>query len=48
MNKIQLLGAVLGGIGFGLIAHQGGWEVAVGVLLCIWGNNIVERFREDA
>jgi cytochrome c biogenesis protein CcdA len=48
MNKIQLLGAVLGGVGFALIANQGGWEVAVGVLLCIWGNIVVERFNKDA
>jgi hypothetical protein len=39
MNK-KLLGAALSLTGLGVVLWQGGWILAAGLLVAMWGNNL--------
>lgn len=41
MSCRDVLSTVVGIIGFGLVWHYGGFSVAAGVFLAMWGNNLM-------
>lgn len=42
-KKLGLIGAGLVAIGLGIVVWQGGWILAGGLLLAMWGNNLERR-----
>lgn len=40
-KKIIILISIIGGmIGLGLIINYGNWQIAFGIFICIWANNM--------
>ncbi len=46
MTPTRKFGILVGIIGFGVIIYFGGWMLAVGIFIVMWGNNL-ERSSEQ-
>jgi hypothetical protein len=40
MTRVQLIGTVIGAVGFALVIVNAGWLAALGVFLALWGYGI--------